>query len=277
MKSLGRGGGSGLDTFPAIGLESPPPGSALRRGTWCIADSRLASIHVAKIAILLLVIVLSIYTYPRWGNVQIDRARDLYVADQINKGRFLYRDIWYPYGPIAPYLNAVALYRFGLRLNVFYALGIVSSAVGALLGFSIARRFLGILGGLLAATFFVLEGFGPGVFNFVLPCSYAAIYGLVLTLACRLCVLLQIERAHRSYFIGASICAGLALGTKPEFGISCFFALLGLVFVRAIRHRSLSTLAYETAVSSCGVAIAGVLYGFFIWRTSLKFIIFENF
>ncbi len=38
-----------------------------------------------------------------WGDFQIDNGRELYVPVSILHGKLLYRDIWYMYGPLAPY------------------------------------------------------------------------------------------------------------------------------------------------------------------------------
>ena len=45
-------------------------------------------------------------TWAHWGNITVDCGRELYVPWVLSHGRKLYQDVWFPYGPAAPYFNA---------------------------------------------------------------------------------------------------------------------------------------------------------------------------
>ena len=46
-----------------------------------------------------------------------------HVAAALAEGKMLYRDVWYLYGPGAPYLNSLLFRTFGIHLNVMYFAG----------------------------------------------------------------------------------------------------------------------------------------------------------
>src|SRR4029077_19260177 len=80
---------------------------------------------VARLAIAAVFTVLAVYTWGRWGDLQIDCGREGYVPVEILKGRMLYRDLWYPYGPLVPYAQALLFWIFGVRLNSLFSAGLV--------------------------------------------------------------------------------------------------------------------------------------------------------
>src|SRR6266550_3528243 len=68
-------------------------------------------------------LALVIFGWARWGSVTVDCGRELYVAAALAQGKLLYRDVWYLYGPGAPYLNSWLFRTFGIHLNVAYLAG----------------------------------------------------------------------------------------------------------------------------------------------------------
>ncbi len=63
------------------------------------------------------------FGWARWGSVTVDSGREIYVAAALVEGKMLYRDIWYPYSPGAPYLNALLFQIFGIHITVSYTGG----------------------------------------------------------------------------------------------------------------------------------------------------------
>jgi hypothetical protein len=75
------------------------------------------------------------------------------------QGKTLYRDLWYPYGPLAPYLNSV-LYRFaGVDLAVLYWAGSLSALACAVLLYLIGMQLSSWLAGWTAAAVLLGEAF----------------------------------------------------------------------------------------------------------------------
>src|SRR5271170_2421451 len=135
----------------------------------------------ARGLIVVVAIVLAWYTWAHWGDLQIDCGRELYVPVEILRGKLIYRDFFYSYGPLAPYLVALLIGIFGPHLVVLYLLGIVVAIGCAILLFEIGTMLEGRAAGLAAALGLLFIGFVPGPFNYVLPYSYAATIGLTLS------------------------------------------------------------------------------------------------
>ncbi len=57
-------------------------------------------------------------TYGTWGNLSIDSGREMYVPAVLAQGKMLYRDVFWIYSPLAPYVNAALFRLFGIRLEV---------------------------------------------------------------------------------------------------------------------------------------------------------------
>src|SRR6266853_4731139 len=126
-----------------------------------IIGERLGSANedfVARAVIAVLFIVLAVYTWGRWGDLEVDCGREVYVPIEILKGRMLYRDLWYPYGPLVPYAQALLLWIFGVHLNSFYCAGLVLCLSIAYLLYSLARRLLPPMPSLVVSILFLREG-----------------------------------------------------------------------------------------------------------------------
>ena len=59
---------------------------------------------IARAFIILLALGTAWHTWAHWGDFQIDNGREIYVPAAILKGKLLFRDLWYMYGPLAPYV-----------------------------------------------------------------------------------------------------------------------------------------------------------------------------
>src|SRR5580698_1032402 len=63
-------------------------------------------------------------TWAHWGNLTMDTGREMYIPAVLAEGKMLYRDIWFMYGPAAPYFNSGLFQVFGVHLNVLYWAGV---------------------------------------------------------------------------------------------------------------------------------------------------------
>src|SRR5258708_16616853 len=144
-----------------------------------------APLWIARAVIVSVAGALAWYTWGHWGDFQIDNGRELYVPAEILKGKLLFRDLWYMYGPLAPYLKALLFRIFGVHLTVLFIFGLTLTIVAALVTFEIARQFhLGLVTSMVPSLFFLVEAFYPFIGIFVVPYSYASSLPSFLGLAC---------------------------------------------------------------------------------------------
>ena len=232
---------------------------------------------LARFAIALIFILFAVYTWGRWGDLQIDCGREVYVPLEILKGRMLYRDLWYPYGPLVPYLLAILLRCFGPHLNTFYTFGILLNLSIVYLTYSIARRLIPPMGAAVVSIACLRQGFSESLFNYVFSYSYAALVGLTLVLVC-LYFLFQYgdTRVDRKLIV-AGLVAGLALLCKQEFGAAALIAIGFVMIWDLIDDRSFARLFIQILTISPGLLLAALGYGWFFLRLTPDFMLRENF
>jgi hypothetical protein len=216
-------------------------------------------------------------TWGHWGDLQIDCGREMYVPVEILRGKLLFRDIWYQYGPLTPYVQAWALGLFGIKLNVLYVIGMILVITSALLLFEIGRNFELVLPAAMApAIFFLAESFPSTIFNFVFPYSYAASMAACFGFACLLFTIKHAITRRLRWLVSAALCTSLALLTKQEFGIACL-AVLGFEAIAPFFNRySWRDLTTNAMACAAGLVPALLLYGFFVWKVSAKTIFIDN-
>lgn len=158
-------------------------------------------------------------TYAHHGNLLIDNGREAYYPTQILLGKVLYKDIFNVYGPFSYMFNALLFKVFGINLNVLYITGCICAFSIAYLIYIIARKFLSeflsFSIGILTISVGILYS---GLFNFILPYSYAILYGILAFLISFWFLLKYEENSSNTKLLYLScFFAGLCITSKYEF------------------------------------------------------------
>ncbi|KHK02545.1 glycosyltransferase family 39 protein [Desulfovibrio sp. TomC] len=168
--------------------------------------------------------------WGRWGDLQIDFGREVYIPWQLAQGRVLYRDLTYSYGPLSPYVQAGLFRLFGASLSV-----VLVSNAGLLLATTLAvwklvRTQSDSRTALVAVWTFVLlcglnQVLSLGNYNFITPYSHALTYGLCLALFALALFGRFLARRTMGAAFGAGFLTGTAMLTKPEICLALGLAL----------------------------------------------------
>lgn len=161
-------------------------------------------------------------SWRRWGSLYLDVGRELELPRQLLEGAWLYDDVRAYYGPLAYWVNEALYALFGVHADVLAGAGLVTAALFAAGVWLLTRELVGGLAApaVVAAAVVELCFFSQLVpnpsFNFVLPYSFGATYGVLLLLAS---VLLLVRHARtgspRDFALAAAALALVAL-TKME-------------------------------------------------------------
>jgi hypothetical protein len=205
-------------------------------------------------------------SWLRWGDLVTDTGRELQLPQRMLAGEALYSDLRYYYGPLSPYINMLLYRLFGVRLEVLAWAGIVSAALMCVGLYRLSRSFLGPWpSATVAAVFLYTCAFSGSIFNFVLPYSYAATYGiLAATWSIHWLVRYVQQRTRAALFLSAA-CLALTGLTKMEiFFAACaahatFLALSG-------SERRLASKRHLIAYGVTAALIVGT-YGLLAART----------
>ncbi|OKH22644.1 ArnT family glycosyltransferase [Chroogloeocystis siderophila] len=185
-----------------------------------------------------------------WGKLDgavIDIGREVEIPARLLTGQVLYRDIVTYYGPLAYYVNALALFIFGHRLEVFYILGFLLSLTATVLVYQLAKTLTNASWAALCTVCIMIYCIlGSGIFNFVVPYSYAAVYATVLCLMAISCVHYYEQSSYKmKWLIAAAIACGLAGLSKQEYGVAAIAGVLAAINLSGVQkfkikiHRSL--------------------------------------
>jgi hypothetical protein len=236
-----------------------------------------ATVWIARGAIVAVALGLFWYTWGHWGDFQLDCGREVYVPAAILQGKLLYRDIWYMYGPLAPYVQAALFWTFGIHMNVLYGFGLALAVASTLTAFEIGRQLrLGVIASLVAPLFFLAEAFHPFIFNFIFPYSYAACLGSFLGSACLYFVLRHTSSGRARYLAWAVLLASLVIMTKQEIGFACVVLLAFEIAALYRIHRSKTTVIKNISIFAAGLVPAAAVYVWFVWKVSARVLFIEN-
>jgi hypothetical protein len=165
---------------------------------------------VAIAGLSLLIVLLAAISWRKWGTPEIDAGSELAAAAQAARGHMPYDDVRYFYGPLGVYALAGAFKLFGASLATAYALGLLlTTAIGGTF-YALARQLLRPLAAALATAVLLAIGFSGTQFNFVLPHTNSATFGLLL-------LLLELLALARGRPLLAGFAIGFAALTRVEF------------------------------------------------------------
>ncbi len=181
--------------------------------------------NFSLLAILLIIFFLtSVIFFHCHGNISTDCGREVMMALSILQGDILYKDILNIYAPMSYYINAVNLKLTGINLNSFYFIGSVFSLIFLSVYFLLSRQFFNKKTSFLITLFTAYACiYNSRLFNFILPYTYAATYGLTFyTISVYLLILSLKDNSLKKYYLSSLFC-GAAFACKIE-----FFALFPL-------------------------------------------------
>jgi len=208
-------------------LAQPVSGHGLR------TRSRYAIDFAALALITIVFVIMCAISWQKWAAARIDSGAAMNVPLRLLNGESLYTEVYYLYGPLAPYLNALLFRIFGVHLNVLYVAGILSSFLIALLTYQLGRRFMGPVEATAAAL--AVEAlciFKHGAHS-MFPYTFSALYGTLLGVAALALQIRYTASQKAAHLIVSGILCGLALVCKQEFG----FAVLASTLALAISAR----------------------------------------
>jgi hypothetical protein len=236
--------------------------------------------NIATIAALLLLIALwavKLYTtWGAWGNLTVDSGHEMYVPAMLAEGKQLYRDLWFPFGPGAPYFTSYLFRLFGERLNVLYWAGSLSALGSAIFLYLTGMRLSFWLGGWTAGAVVLMEAFQPSFFSFPLPYSSAAVYGCFI--ACLFLWLIVNASFSKNWLwvLAAGTSAAVALVLKPEFGLASYGCLALLIAIRSLSQKSSGYFARGVLATLPGIVICGFTLRWMVSIAGADFITQEN-
>lgn len=188
------------------------------------------------ISIILLVFVIEIMIFCGHNALFfIDIGREAIIPAGIFQGKVLYRDIWNIYGPLSYFINAFAYFLFGTNLNSLYTVGVVNSFIYTFVYYFLCREFLDkSLSTLITIFVMVVCMFNITLFNFILPYSYATVYGLCAYCIASLLIIKYIKTQNPSFAFTSFLFAGIAFANKIEFLPLFIILLLVVIFIKPI-------------------------------------------
>jgi hypothetical protein len=215
-------------------------------------------------------------TWAAWGSLTIDSGHEMYIPALLAEGKWLYRDVWFTYGPASVYLNSYLFRLFGVHLNVLYWAGCLSALGSAIFLYLAGMRLSSWLVGWTAGAILLAEAFHPSLFCFPLPYAFAAVYGCLVGCLFLWLILNSAASTRRWWMFGAGTASALALLMKPEFGIAAYVTVGILFALRSFQQRSWKSILQDFLVILPGVVVCALVIWWMVAIAGVEFITQEN-
>jgi 4-amino-4-deoxy-L-arabinose transferase-like glycosyltransferase len=220
-------------------------------------------------ALALCFVALTALTWRKWGVPEIDAGAELTTADLVKHGAVAYKDVRYYYGPLGLYSLALSFKVLGTSFTTAFAFGLAQTAAILVVFYALARQWLVPLVAGLATAVLLAIGFSGSTFNFILPHTDSATFGVLF-------LLLMLLALTRERMLLAGVAAGLVALTRPEF--LAVAAGAGVAYAIATWRVSGPSAALNVAwrLALPAVAITLVVYGLFAEAAGTSKLLTEN-
>lgn len=187
------------------------------------------------IAIGIICLVILIFfgvSYLKWLHPVVDCGREFYVPLQIMDGRILYKDIYYFYGPFAPYFLSIVFKIFGATLTVGYVIGFIINFLICGVVYYISRQLLSSFKSCLVLLFLVIMViFTPSLGGYegtIIPYSFNALLGMLFILLQVAFLLKHFVNKDNSnnLLLLSALFGSLAISCKQECALSALLITL---------------------------------------------------
>ena len=139
--------------------------------------------YICIIVLTIIFTLLLLFSTASWGSAVIDCFRNAYVPWQILEGKTLYSEIYYIYGPLIAYFHSLLFYIWGISLNTLYISGITVSFLILLSFYCLCRHLMTpYISFISSFSAMILVMFRPGIFQYIFPYSFEAVYSTLLIL-----------------------------------------------------------------------------------------------
>lgn len=198
------------------------------------------------------------------------------MAAELVKGRSLYRDVWYLYGPLAPYFNSFLFRVCGVRLEALYWAGSLSALGSAIFLYFAGRRLSYSLAGWTAGAVVLMQGFQHDIFCFPLPYAFPSVYGCLAACTMLWLSLRAKESKSARWVLAGGLIASAAFLLKLEYGTACFALLFLMLVIRGLRFQSRREILVDMLAVLPGILVCLGVVGWMISLHGLDFITQEN-
>jgi hypothetical protein len=248
---------------PAHLSASIPPAPAVATQRNPLGDRTIVA------ALALCFAVLAALTWRKWGSPEIDAGAEMTTAELISHGALAYKDVRYFYGPLGVYSMALSFKVFGVSFTTVYGFGLAQAAAILAAFYALARHWLAPLTAGLATAVLLAIGFSGTAYNFVLPNTSSATFGI-------LCVLLALLALSRKRPLLAGVAFGFVGLTRPEyFALAAGIAAAYVVGTWRVSGK-LSALSVSWRLALPAIAIPGVVLGWFAAQAGASRLFTEN-
>ncbi|MFQ5481890.1 MAG: ArnT family glycosyltransferase [Nitrospinaceae bacterium] len=175
----------------------------------------------AILAFLVTGAIMAFISWQKWIDPIIDFGEQAYIPWRLAEGDVLYQDIYYYYGPLASYLNALLFKLWGpsLQVLVYFNLLLIAGLTGMI--YHLFRRMGTPLSATLAGLgFLTISAFSQylwmGNHNFVVSYVYDLTYGTFLGFLALFCFASYLEQKSPLRLWTIGLVTGLVFLTKIE-------------------------------------------------------------
>ena len=215
-----------------------------------VARNSLAATHVPpvarRLASLAAVTGLAGYllhiSWLRWGaDLVYDVGREMCVPAFILQGRMPYRDFFYLYGPLPPFLSAAAYAVLGVRLASLHIIGGMVLAATCWLLYLLGKEYLAPWQATATVLFFIAVlpfqcYYFAAIFTYLLPYSFAALYATLFALAALWAFQRFLATGSGAFRVGTAVCLTVGLLSKIEIGLAVWVAVAATLTLRSLQQ-----------------------------------------
>lgn len=195
-------------------------------------------ISYSSLIIIFLVLLIIFWKYQ--GSIIMDCPNEAYIPQEILKGKILYKDFYYGYGPFTYLFNCLLFILFSQNILVLYLAGAATAIIIISSLYLISRNFTSPFESFIICLLIIsLCMFNNHYRNvsYIFPYTYSILYALCFFILSVLFSIYYLRRGKTIYALLSLLFVSLSLISKYEFFFYSLFLLLLILFISPIAKK----------------------------------------
>lgn len=190
-----------------------------------------------------LIVIFLVFLVVFWkyqGSIIMDCPNEAYIPQEILKGKILYKDFYYGYGPFTYLFNTLLFIIFTQNMLVLYLAGAITSLIILSSLYLITRNFSSPFESfvicLLIISLCMFNNHFRNV-SYIFPYTYSILYALCFFILSVLFCIYYFKNDKAIYAIISILFASLSLTSKYEFFFYCLFLFIVILLIKPIEKK----------------------------------------
>lgn len=232
-----------------------------------LLSNKIKQEHIRRLhlfSLIFMYVIFAVICWNRFMNLNSDWGKELGEPLKLLSGKALYKDIYWPYGPLAPYINMYLYKLFGVHLVTIETAALSLNIIMLLLTYRLSVNLMQPKFAFLAAYLSFATSIASK--HNLMPYTFSSLYAAIFSCLTLILIIKHIEKQKKQIYYLALAAASLGITVIAKHSMGILLLISCVIFLAIAKNNFKNMLVFFS--SFLIITIMG--YGSFILTVPLE-------